>query len=152
KIYSLLATDAALYAGTFGGGVFRSTDQGRSWTQLNAGLTNTYVHALAVMGTTLYAGTEDGVFRLANQVSSWMPSSLGFEHTDIESFAVLGTTLFAGTAGGGVYRSTDGGNNWTPVNRGLPVEAYIPALAVVGTTLFAGSEFGGGVFRSTDQG
>ncbi len=37
-----------LYAGTYGGGVFKSTNGGANWSAVNTGLTNTYVHALAI--------------------------------------------------------------------------------------------------------
>ena len=58
-----LAIDPAhpntLYAATRGSGVFRSTDAGKSWHSLNAGLTVHDVRALALDATsrTLYAGT-----------------------------------------------------------------------------------------------
>jgi hypothetical protein len=51
-----------LYAAVFGHGVFRSTDSGRSWHPLNAGLTVLDVRTLAfdATGQTLYAGTSGG--------------------------------------------------------------------------------------------
>jgi len=54
-----------LYAGTDGGGVFRSMDGGGNWSEINAALTNTTVHVLAMTRpapATLYAGTNGGVF------------------------------------------------------------------------------------------
>ena len=50
-----------LYAAT-GSGVFRSTDAGKNWHSLNAGLTVHDVRALALdaTGQTLYAGTWGG--------------------------------------------------------------------------------------------
>ncbi len=57
------ATPSTLYAGTFGGGVFKSTDSGGSWSAVNTGLTNTSVRALAIdpaTPSTLYAGTLGG--------------------------------------------------------------------------------------------
>jgi hypothetical protein len=50
-----------LFAGTYGGGVFLSTNNGASWTAVNSGLTTPYVSALAVLGKNLFAGT-DGVW------------------------------------------------------------------------------------------
>ena len=53
-------TPDTLYAGTDGGGVFKSTNGGTNWTAMNTGLTNTNVHALAInpqTPETLYAGT-----------------------------------------------------------------------------------------------
>src|SRR5262249_21889913 len=52
-----------VYIGTSGGGVFKSTDRGNTWSQFNAGLTNLDVRALAVdpINTNMvYAGTSGG--------------------------------------------------------------------------------------------
>src|SRR5438093_4634960 len=67
------------------------------------------------------------------------------------------TTLYAGTSGHGVFKSTDGGGNWSAVNTGLttPYGAiWVNALAIdaqTPTTLYAAGS-GGGVFKSTDGG
>lgn len=63
-IYALLATsDGTLYAGTEGGGIFRSENRGNTWTAINAGLANLSIYSLAVMGKTLFAGTNGvGIF------------------------------------------------------------------------------------------
>jgi photosystem II stability/assembly factor-like uncharacterized protein len=55
-----------IYAATKRGGVRRSTDGGRTWSQLNAGLTTLDVDSLAISsdGRRLYAGTRVGVFAL----------------------------------------------------------------------------------------
>ena len=49
-----------LFAGTFRGGVFLSTNNGRSWTAINTGLTNLDVYAFAVNGSNLFVGTGGG--------------------------------------------------------------------------------------------
>ena len=68
-------TPATLYAGTWGGGVFKSTDGGGNWSPLNTGLTNLWVQALAidpVTPSTLYAGIEGaGAFAI---------QQVGFSH------------------------------------------------------------------------
>jgi hypothetical protein len=62
------STPGTLYAGTsgFGGGVFKSTNEGTRWTVANSGLTSTSVRVLAIdpsTPATLYAGTDSGVFK-----------------------------------------------------------------------------------------
>ena len=49
-----------LYIGTFGSGVFRSTDNGANWSGANNGLTYPLVFSLAGDGTNLFAGTYGG--------------------------------------------------------------------------------------------
>ena len=57
------------------------------------------------------------------------------------------TTLYAGTDGGGVFKTTDGGASWSPVNTGLTCgrslsPCNVSALALdptTPTTLYAGT-------------
>ena len=54
-----------LYAGTIGGGVFKSTDMGVNWRAINNSLNDTDVRTLVLDSdaSTLYAGTLEGVFK-----------------------------------------------------------------------------------------
>src|SRR5207249_8971973 len=67
------------------------------------------------------------------------------------------TTLYAGTSGHGVFRSTDGGGNWSAVNTGLSTPygaVLVNALAIAAptpTTLYAASSVGSSV-ESIDGG
>ena len=59
--------DEVLYAGDFFSGVYRSTDGGKKWKQINNGLLNRAIQRLAISGDGLhlYATTEGGgVYRL----------------------------------------------------------------------------------------
>jgi hypothetical protein len=72
-------TPTTLYAGTDGGGVFKSTNSGGTWA--NTGLTNLYIAALAVnptAPTTLYAGTSTGgVHKSTNSGGAWAAANTG---------------------------------------------------------------------------
>jgi photosystem II stability/assembly factor-like uncharacterized protein len=62
-----------IYAGSWGLGIFKSSDGGQTWNNINSGLTNTFVTALAIDPTNasiMYAGTWGGVFK------SFPPGSL----------------------------------------------------------------------------
>jgi photosystem II stability/assembly factor-like uncharacterized protein len=53
-----------------------------------------------------------------------------------------------------VFKSTNGGGNWSVVNTGL-TSTYVTALAIdpaTPTTLYAGTDGGGGVLKSTNGG
>ena len=67
---------------------------------------------------------------------------------------VTPSTLFACTDGGGVFKSANGGENWSEANTGL-TDTYVRALVidpVTPDTLYAGTNYGGGVFKSTNGG
>jgi photosystem II stability/assembly factor-like uncharacterized protein len=149
RISGFANIDTNLFAGTLGGGVFLSTDNGTSWTPVNNGLWATSVLSIAVSGTNLFVGTDGaGVFRSTDNGNSWTPANTGLTNGIVSKLLVIGTNLFAGTYGG-VFRSTDNGVGWAPVNNGL-TDTVVYSLAVHGTDLFAGTA--GGVFFPADSG
>ena len=78
----------------------------------------------------------------------WRQTS-GPEGADVISLLSVGPNLFAGTTVSGVFRSTNQGESWRPINEGL-LSPSVQSLAAVGTNIFAAT-VGGGVFRLIDQ-
>jgi photosystem II stability/assembly factor-like uncharacterized protein len=77
-------------------------------------------------------------------------------YPDVESLEVdpvNPATIYAGT-NDNIFKSTDGGNNWTPVNAGLPSYFYVYSLAIDPGTpgnLYAAT-YSHGVYKSTNGG
>jgi hypothetical protein len=94
----LASSGTSLFAGT-PAGVFRSSNRGTLWNKVNTGLTDTNVTALAVSGSTIFAGTSIQTVDSAYQYNGW---------------------YFGIDAGGGVFRSADNGATWTAANTGFP--------------------------------
>jgi photosystem II stability/assembly factor-like uncharacterized protein len=148
SVTSFAQNGANLFAGSHGGGVFLSTDDGSNWTAVNSGLSINAVTALASQGQNLFAGTAyANIYRSSDNGVSWKDVNK-IIYDDIRSFAVSGTNLFAGTGGGGVYLSTDGGTTWKSSNTGITAK-YINTFCLKGNYIFAG---GNGLFRSSDNG
>lgn len=93
------------------------------------------------------------------------PTNIGGRITDIAIDPTNANTAFAGTAEGGVIRTVDGGQHWTPLFDGMPtltigavaLDPVNPAIVYAGTGEVnpgGGSvAYGGtGLYRSTDQG
>lgn len=143
-------TDSSYF---FAGGdsLYRSTDNGVSWTSVNFGLPKgRYFNSFAKIGTNLFAGANGGVFLSTDNGISWNPVNTGLApNKHVRHLAVIGQNLFAGTYDNGVYLSTNNGTNWKAVNDSLG-NIYISGLAVSGTKLFAGTYYG--VALSQDSG
>jgi photosystem II stability/assembly factor-like uncharacterized protein len=141
-----------IFAGILGGGVYRSTDNGISWTGLSSGI-NPFIHTLAINSSgNVFAGTDSGAYFSPNNGNSWFPINNGLASPRVYALAFNSSGhIFAGTAGGGVFRSTVNGSYWVPINSGL-TNLNVNALVIDSSGhIFAGTS-GGGVFRSTDNG
>ena len=145
---------SSIFAATFGGGVFKTTDNGTVWDNINSGLTNTDVQGLAVTnsGDTVLAGTYNGgVFLSLNGGTSWTAVNNGLSGLGllVQAVAIKGTNIFAGTTGG-VFVSSNFGGLWTPANSGLS-SLDVMCLLVNGSEILAGTA-SGGVFLSANDG
>jgi len=150
NVSALGAIGTTLAAGTFGSGLFRSTNQGVSWEPVNAGPAAVSTRHLAASGSNLLAATYGGgVLRSTDQGRSWMAANVGLNAASVISLVEDRGTLFAGASGGFVYRTTNQGQSWTTVNSGLPA-CEVRALVVAGASLLAGTNCG--VYASYNQG
>jgi WD40 repeat protein len=158
----------AIYAGTEDVGVFRSTNGGDDWTQINRGLTDLDdVTALSINPQnpdTIYAGGTWGmagdVFRSTNGGDDWTQINSGLTNLGVRALAINpqnpSIIYAAGTLGrwdkGVVYRSTNGGDDWIEINEGLMTNHYVTALAINPkfpnpSIIYAGT-YGSGVFAA----
>jgi ligand-binding sensor domain-containing protein len=149
RVQCLAAKDTNLYAGTSDSGVYRSTNNGESWTKSSTGLSGAglIINALLVKDSNLFAGTSGGVYRSTNKGSSWSLSNTGIGAA-VLSLVKKDTLLFAGTTSR-LYCSTDDGSTWD--EPGAVVPGNVTTLVVKGSRLFAGTG-STGVSRSTDNG
>jgi len=96
-----------VYAGVEDAALFRSTDGGRSWTELSG-----------------LRGHGSG--------ASWMPGAGGMGLHTILLDPTRPRRMFIAISAAGVFRSDDGGGSWAPKNRGLVSEFMPDPRAEVG--------------------
>lgn len=147
-LVSLTGSGMDIFVGTDIGGVFLSTDDGTSWSQIKPFI-DTAVYVLTMSGANLIAGTNSGgMFFSTDNGGSWAWDALiSSPPENIWCFAASGAHLFTGTDNG-VYLSTNSGTSWTQA--GL-TDTTVWSLVVSDTNLFAGT-WGEGVFLSTNEG
>jgi len=156
EIWSLAADPGApgtLYAGTEGGGVWKSLDGGASWAATPEGLPAETISSLAVSSGRVLAGHYYSMYVLTDGTAAWrqvgpFPFSakeLAVDPAHPEWFWVMSENKEEG-----VLLSKDGGEHWSPKLRlGDPLHSMAIAPSVPPTVYIAGNE---GIFASTDAG
>ena len=152
-------SNGEIFAGTAGcgTGVYRSTDDGDSWTLVNTGLTSTDVAALAIdsgnghifAGTHSIMGQGGGMFRSTDNGDTWTEQNNGFTALDVNSVVINSIgRIFAG-ADIGVFLSTNDGDRWTEASSGLlPPGGNVWSLTIDPEQFILAGTAGAGVFRS----
>ena len=169
NVYAMTSNEAYLFAGTRGSGIYRSSDNGDSWIQINNGLPNLDIRALISSDSNIFAGTYgSGIFLSTDNGTTWFEKNNGLpEYKYIISLAKNDNYIFAGTRGSGVFISTDNGTTWFEKNIGLTYDDitygettyhYISSIMFSDTSIYVGTQWSfnpyvsGHVFRSDDHG
>ena len=163
-------------------GIYKTTDAGVSWTQINNGLLNIQVQAIAICKNTpqvLYAGTSygtnEGIYKSTDGGGSWTQVNTGIAEPigsiGIQAIMVhpnnpdiVWIAVFSGLADAvnGLYKTTDGGANWFPTTNGIGAIKNFLCFAMSPTdpnTIYAGTSFSvatstgpSAIYKSTDGG
>jgi len=185
RVYAMAIDETSpstMYAVGIDQGVFKTTDGGVNWTQINNGILNTAVQTIAICknspqvlyaGTT--AGTNDGVYKTTDGGASWTrvingitepAGSLGITallvHPTNPNIAWAAVFSSTADAVNGIYKTTDGGANWFVSNTGIGAIKNFISFAMSPTdpnTIYAGSSFAvatstgpTAIYKSTDGG
>lgn len=169
-----------------GNGVYKSTDAGKTWAHVgldNAGQisrieihpTNPDVAFVAVQGTIWGPTKERGIFRTDDGGKTWSHVLAVSEMTGASDLSMDPTNprilyaamwnhgrkpwfIHSGGEDGGIYKTTDGGDNWTKLEGGLPkmvgkigVDVSASNPQRVYAIIEAEPELGG-LYRSDDAG
>ncbi len=171
----------------YGDGVYRSVDGGRSFQKMGLDRSehigmiaihpeDSDVVFVAAQGPLWAAGGDRGLYRTSDGGESWERVLEIDEHTGVSEvyfdprdpevmYAVAWQrrrhqwTMIDGGPGSGIYKSTDGGDTWRKIERGLPSAdkgrigmAISPQNPDVLYAIVEASGEDGGTFRSDDMG
>jgi len=145
---------------SYGDGVYKSTDAGKTWVHLGLILTRQIAAIridpknpdnvlVAAQGATYGATSDRGIYKSSDGGKSWKKTLYVDEHTgcadlsmDMNNPRILYAAMWdhqrlpwqvrSGGKGSGLYKSIDGGDTWVRLEKGLPKELGKMAIAVSG--------------------
>jgi uncharacterized protein (TIGR03437 family) len=148
-----------VYAGTAGGGLFKTLDGGATWQSLPAvpGL------VIAVAADPNRSGVVYAVVvnNLANgSIRKSIDGGITWATVFPTTAAIFNITidpgnsdvLYAATVGHGAFKSTDGGQHWSPMQTLTPAAIWTLALDPVNSQILYAGTNENGVWKSTDAG
>lgn len=130
--------------------VFRSTDQGRTWSRSSQGLPgHSRINAFASLEDAIFAGTDSGIYVSHDEGKNWRPAGgPAGSSSRIVSFATGGRILYAGTDRRGLMLSSGRGLTWAPIES-FPSRHVRSLLAYQGR-IYAGTDADGVFVSATD--
>jgi photosystem II stability/assembly factor-like uncharacterized protein len=149
-VYALESNDSYVFTGTGGNGIWRSSDNGETWTDINNGIVAWYYFSLLSAGDTLFAGSFGIVNMSTNNGDSWTDLNIGLDLNDnILSLSKHGDFLWAGVSNKGVYRCWLNTGEWITVNSGLHLNPTVNDIIAIGTDFYAATD--AGVYKLTEN-
>lgn len=164
------ATHKTWYVGAATGGIWKTTDEAKTWTNLSDKFTNLSVNALAMASSNhniIYAGTGEsfpggtglfgnGIWKTTDKGNNW--EQLASTSTD-EKFGYINRIVIDPTNADivlvatekGIFKSNDGGTTWKQVYESRTGVEDLVEHPTNFNTLFAGESMLG-VIRSEDAG
>jgi photosystem II stability/assembly factor-like uncharacterized protein len=145
KIYpitALAANETTIIVGIDSQGIYYTTDSGSTWTLANSGwTTNMFYRQLCIVGTDVFACSQDGVFKSSISSFLWSPVINGLPGTppSIRRIYNDNDTLYLGTSSNGIYRSVDHAANWTSLNTSLTQGFRVSSIIEKNDTLYFAS-------------
>ena len=153
----VLVGSSTVYAGTgegwwnidavYGGGIYKSTDFGESWTMLSSTIGANIWNFRNVLRMTsdpsgnVYAVTKaynrkggiggyytnGGLYRTTDGGTSWNKlgtTGITYYYAGTDVIAISSSIILFSTDSDGIYRTTNSGSTWTKIASGLPANGY----------------------------
>lgn len=148
-ITSLANFNGHIFAGTWGG-VYHSSNNGNGWEQMNDGLDNTFINAMAAnRNGKVFAATKSGgrMFMSSTPFISWTNINAGLPTEQIIELDAIDNKIFGITSAGLLFSLMDESLVWTQIQNDLgPINSF----SCSGENIFTATD--NGIYLSSDGG
>ncbi len=168
-------SDSTWFAGSVGGGIWKTTDAGRTWENKTPDLPNLTTTVLAYAASNpniMYAGTGegfgnadaiqgDGIWKSTDHGNTWFQlastvavnqADKAFEYVNRIAVSPIDPDVVVAATNEGIYKSVNGGTSWTQTyDAGSSRVQQIVPSRVAFDTLYA-TVNGSGIYKSTNAG
>lgn len=141
-----ITTDGTnIFAGVYIDKLFRSTDGGNTWLQVDNNRPIYDVICVSIFDSIVFIGTPNGVYASTDNGNSWTSRNNGLPQISpaAYTFAIKDSIIFVSIVHEGIYYTTDYGNTWASFDNGLNT-FVIHTLTIRDSLIYTGS-YGSGV-------
>jgi photosystem II stability/assembly factor-like uncharacterized protein len=115
NIGALIFRNNTIYVGTQSGGIFISTDHGKTWMPFNGGLANLTIRKFEEIDNRLYVGTNGGLYSLNEELNKW-DLNYGQDGLQVNGITKYENEIYIGT-NQGIFKSLIQQKGWKQVMR-----------------------------------
>ena len=136
-------------------GIYVSSDNGNSWSDLNGDILSTNISSLAANSSCVVAGeVQTGIYRSTYGNNYWQRTNSGLTSVSVLDMAQMGEVIFSAVQNERVFVSLDNGMTWNWAGNGLNTDAmFLTADSVRALAITTGGQFiAGGLFQTLDTG
>ena len=119
-VYDFVFKGNLILIGTFHGGMYKSIDEGETWQQIDNEFVSQSVYSLELLSNgNILAGTGSGIHISSDNGETWFHSALPDYLVSTITIDEVGSIYVGSAYENDIYRSTDNGLNWNPLNSGV---------------------------------
>ncbi|HET9137004.1 MAG TPA: T9SS type A sorting domain-containing protein [Candidatus Kapabacteria bacterium] len=142
----LTNSEGSIFVSSLADGIFRSTDNGSTWDQLNKGITDHSLSSLALARNgDLYTGGKNTIYRSTDNALNWSPLKTNFPTSAKSVTAIVENVqgnLIAAIDSIGIFWSTDKGLSWIKHSIGFTARKVNSFLSTPSGKVFAATDSG----------
>jgi len=137
--FSLEIYNDTIFLGTVSSGIYKSVDNGNSWTAINTSLNITQIWTINHANNAVFASSTSGMlYKSTNGGNNWSLSNTGISATTVVKKVIqFNGKIFATTSNTGVIISNDNGSTWAQHNTGIS-GLVSDAILVIENELYVG--------------